>query len=263
MTTPCHQDLIAAHQKRVADLAMGDSRFVVNREWQPFIDGALPQLILVADNPGAKEHLHGEYLSGRGRAGAMARAFFDGVFGAGSFGRDVIVFNKSGFHTNRTGGLAAMLRKGGGSDAEKVMIGEDMMANGRLIVKLVAALRVPVIFIGSESDNTFSAFRMAFSGGRLGGDSIDIKLFGLDAQSPSHIIPHFSLSCAFRKHSDAAWNRRLDEFIGRWEHVDNLVTDKGNLSSKTLLGLADRTMLTDYLLQVMMGDCAAPAKGSE
>lgn len=88
MTTD-HASLLERHKARVAALASSDSRYVVNKDWDPFIGGARPKIIAIADNPGREEHAAGVYLCVDGRAGSIARDFFDGVFGSG--GRDLLV----------------------------------------------------------------------------------------------------------------------------------------------------------------------------
>lgn len=92
---------VAEHGERVRALRDSVSPlFVANGDLATYAaaDGPLPELILVGDNPGRREFEQSVYLCVQGRAGAMAHGFFDGIFGAGSFRRKVMVLNKSSFH---------------------------------------------------------------------------------------------------------------------------------------------------------------------
>lgn len=160
-------DALALFRTRVADhgervRALRDSAsplFVTNGDLAAYAakDGALPELILVGDNPGRREYEQSVYLCVQGRAGAMAHSFFDGIFGAASFRSKVMVLNKSSFHTPRTVGLSEAMR---GDPALAEAIRRDQEENARLIADSVALLGVPVVTIGMESGGTtFQSFR--------------------------------------------------------------------------------------------------------
>lgn len=256
MTTD-HASLLERHKARVAALASSDSRYVVNKDWDPFIGGARPKIIAIADNPGREERATGVYLCVDGRAGSIARDFFDGVFGSGSFSRDVLTLNKSSFHTGVTSGLTKMLRKGGCTREEAEAIRADMRANGKLVVQLSAALASPVIFIGSESDNTFEAFRGGVDCELEKAGYISAMLEGVCLNQAFYIIPHFSRCAAFCKHSDEAWNQRVDAFATRWPQVHGLKTKSDNLSWVAMRDRGGRDLLVDYLMSVMLASSSA------
>ena len=248
--------LILAHADRVRRLAADDDRFVVSSEIDPFsrAGGPVPELILVGDNPGTNEKAYGEFLSRHGVSGRSARRFFDGALGVeGSFGTLVLVLNKSNWHTPRTAGLSAVMRSSDNPDLRARLV-EDQEANGLLLARLSVALRIPVVTIGTESDEeTFRPFREAVS--RVSASLPSGAAFRKTSlPNAFRKVPHFSHSQVFRRNSDTDWNRRIDGYAARWAGcVPGLLTDKQNISSKVLLATGDRSMLEDYLLNVILG----------
>lgn len=254
-------DALALFRTRVADhgervRALRDSAsplFVTNGDLAAYAakDGALPELILVGDNPGRREYEQSVYLCVQGRAGAMAHSFFDGIFGAASFRSKVMVLNKSSFHTPRTVGLSEAMR---GDPALAEAIRRDQEENARLIVDSVALLGVPVVTIGMESGGTtFQSFRKTLETRYRALDNPPAVFQGKRLASPFRKVPHFSLSKIFCRNADPAWNAALDGFLARHAAVPGLRTENGNVSSKLLLGLGDGPLLADYLDRVILG----------
>lgn len=255
-------DAVSLFRTRVADhgervRALRDSAsplFVVNNDLIAYAaqNGALPELILVGDNPGRREFEQSVYLCVQGRAGAMAHSFFDGIFGAASFRSKVMVLNKSSFHTPRTVGLTEAMR---GDPALAEAIRRDQEENARLIADSVALLGVPVVTIGMESGGTtFQSFRKALEARYRALGNPPAVFQGKRLAGPFRKVPHFSLSKIFCRNADPAWNAALDGFLARHAAVPGLRTDNGNVSSKLLLGLGDGPLLADYLDRVILGN---------
>ncbi|AWJ87377.1 hypothetical protein TSH58p_28745 (plasmid) [Azospirillum sp. TSH58] len=255
-------DALSLFRTRVADhgarvRALRDSAsplFVVNNDLTAYAsqNGALPELILVGDNPGRREFEQSVYLCVQGRAGAMAHSFFDGIFGAASFRSKVMVLNKSSFHTPRTVGLTEAMR---GDPALAEAIRRDQEENARLIADSVALLGVPVVTIGMESGGTtFQSFRKALEARYRALGNPPAVFQGKRLAGPFRKVPHFSLSKIFCRNADPAWNAALDGFLARHAAVPGLRTDNGNVSSKLLLGLGDGPLLADYLDRVILGN---------
>lgn len=255
-------DAVSLFRTRVADhgervRALRDSAsplFVVNNDLTAYAsqNGALPELILVGDNPGRREFEQSVYLCVQGRAGAMAHSFFDGIFGAASFRSKVMVLNKSSFHTPRTVGLTEAMR---GDPALAEAIRRDQEENARLIADSVALLGVPVVTIGMESGGTtFQSFRKALEARYRALGNPPAVFQGKRLAGPFRKVPHFSLSKIFCRNADPAWNAALDGFLARHAAVPGLRTDNGNVSSKLLLGLGDGPLLADYLDRVILGN---------
>ncbi|GAA4258597.1 hypothetical protein GBZ26_20420 [Azospirillum formosense] len=246
---------VAQHGERVRALRDSASPlFVVNGDLAAYAakDGPLPELILVGDNPGRREFEQSVYLCVQGRAGAMAHSFFDGIFGAGSFRRKVMVLNKSSFHTPRTVGLNDAMR---GDPALAEVIRHDQEENARLIADSVALLGVPVVTIGMESGGTtFQSFRKTLESRYRAHGNPPADFQGKRLATPFRKVPHFSLSKIFCRNADAAWNAALDAFLARHAAVPGLRTENGNVSSKLLLGLGDGPLLADYLDRVILGN---------
>ncbi|OYD84329.1 hypothetical protein [Azospirillum brasilense] len=246
---------VAEHGERVRALRDSVSPlFVANGDLATYAaaDGPLPELILVGDNPGRREFEQSVYLCVQGRAGAMAHGFFDGIFGAGSFRRKVMVLNKSSFHTPRTVGLNDAMR---GDPALAEAIRRDQEENARLIADSVALLGVPVVTIGMESGGTtFQSFRKTLEARYRALGNPPAVFQGKRLPSPFRKVPHFSLSKIFCRNADPAWNAALDRFLTRHASVPGLRTDNGNVSSKLLLGLGDGPLLADYLDRVILGN---------
>ncbi|MDQ2103579.1 hypothetical protein [Azospirillum isscasi] len=246
---------VAEHGERVRRLRGAESPlFVENNDLAAYATpgGPLPELILVGDNPGRREFEHSVYLCVKGRAGAMAHSFFDGVFGARSFRTKVMVLNKSSFHTPRTVGLTEAMR---GGSAIGDAIRRDQEENARLIADSVALLGIPVVTIGMESGGTtFQSFRKALELRYRAFGNPPATFQGARLASPFRKVPHFSLSKIFCRNADPAWNAALDRFLARHAAVPGLRTDNGNVSSKVLLGLGDGALLADYLDTVILGN---------
>ncbi|TWA74540.1 hypothetical protein FBZ82_101556 [Azospirillum brasilense] len=246
---------VAEHGERVRALKASVSPlFVENGDLAAYAttDGPLPELILVGDNPGRREFEQSVYLCVQGRAGAMAHSFFDGIFGAGSFGGKVMVLNKSSFHTPRTVGLTEAMR---GDPALAEAIRRDQEENARLIADSVALLGVPVVTIGMESGGTtFQSFRKTLESRYRALGNPPAVFQGHRLASPFRKVPHFSLSKIFCRNADPAWNAGLDGFLARHAAVPGLRTENGNVSSKLLLGLGDHPLLADYLDRVILGN---------
>lgn len=248
---------VAEHGERVRQLRTSVSPlFVESQDLATYAaeGGPLPELVLVGDNPGRREWEHAVYLCVKGRAGAMAHAFFDGVFGAGSFRTKVMVLNKSSFHTPRTAGLTEAMRSGTGDPGIPDAIRRDQEENGRLIADSVALLGIPVVTIGMESGGTtFQSFRKALDTRYRAFGEPSAVFQGRRLANPFRKVPHFSLSKIFCRNADPAWNAALQRFLSRHVAVPGLRTENGNVSSKVLLGLGDRRLLRDYLDTVIIG----------
>ena len=246
---------VAGHGERVRRLRESVSPlFVENGDLAAYAatGGPLPELILVGDNPGRREFEQSVYLCVKGRAGAMAHSFFDGVFGAHSFRAKVMVLNKSSFHTPRTVGLTEAMR---GDSGTADAIRRDQEENARLIVDSVALLGVPVVTIGMESGGTtFQSFRKALEARYRALENPPAVFQGKRLAGPFRKVPHFSLSKIFCRNADPAWNATLERFLARHAAVPGLRTENGNVSSKVLLGLGDGPLLADYLDTVILGN---------
>ncbi len=249
---------VAAHGERVRRLkAEGASRFVENRDLAAFTaqGGALPDLVLVGDNPGRREWENSVYLCVAGRAGAMAHRFFDVIYGEGSFRSKVMVLNKSSFHTPRTADLAQFLRDTPENRGLAEAIRTDQRENARLLADIVALLGVPVVTIGMESGGTvFQTFRQTLESRYRELAKPGAVFRGRTLADPFRKVPHFSLSKIFCRNADAAWNAGLDSFLGRHEGaIPGLRTSNGNISSKILLSVGGERVLSDYLATVIIG----------
>lgn len=252
---------VTAHGRCIAERRDTISaQFVVNRDLDAYAadGGPLPELVLVADNPGRHEWENGVYLCAAGRAGARAHAFFDGIFGPCSFRRAVMVLNKSSYHTPRTAGLAQVMRDGDGG-ARLAALLRDQEENGRLVAETVALLGIPVVTIGMESDvATFKPFRQALERRYAELGRPRASFMGKELEHPFRKVPHFSLSKIFCRNSDASWNAALNGFLERHAAAHpGLRTDKCNVSSKFLLSPESRHLLPEYLHLVVLGLDAA------
>lgn len=251
--------LLRTHQDRVRTLRDTVSpKFVVNREIDEAIQtgGVLIEMLFGGDNPGAKELLLGEYLSGRGSAGRIARQLMGAALGCqDSFGTHVLALNKSSFHTPRTNGLTALLRPGGCAPHLRQAILDDQAENGRLMARLAALLKVPVVTVGTESNRgTFHAFREALDAEIKALGPIVATFRGTGLPHAFRKVPHFSMSKIFCRNSDQEWNAGLDRFVARWKPTHpGLLTDKMNVSSKYVLESTDRAMQVDFLRSVILG----------
>ncbi|QQP91256.1 hypothetical protein IGS68_08635 [Skermanella sp. TT6] len=251
------REIVAAHGERTRGLRdTVSSLFVENRDLSDYAadGGPLPDLVLVGDNPGRREWENSVYLCAAGRAGRMAHAFFDGIYGPGSFRSKVMVLNKSSYHTPRTAGLTQTLRDGVVDSAVDRAIRHDQEENARLIAGIVALLGIPVVTIGMESGGaTFRDFRRTLESRYRSLGEPPARFQGRSLPSPFRKVPHFSLSKIFCRNSDPRWNASLDRFLGAWEgRTPGLRTGNGNVSSKILLESRDRAMLSDYLSTVIM-----------
>lgn len=246
--------LLGAALARVRTLAATDPLFVPNEEAAAFAapNGPMPELIVVADNPGAKESQRKEYLSSLGSAGRLARAFFDVAFDQpGAVGSKVLVWNKSTYHTPRTGGLRALM--GSKDQALIARLREDQAENGRLLARLAAVGRVPVLAIGLERDKTtFAAFRSSIE---AEAESLGVRraVFRRIETSAFLMAPHFSTCKTFCHNADAAWNARLDAYLAEWAaNHPEIRTEKGNVSPAALMALPGPAPQEAYLRQVIM-----------
>jgi len=246
--------LLGAALARVRMLAATAPLFVPNEEAAAFAaaEGPMPELIVVGDNPGAEEYQHKEYLSGLGSAGHDARAFFDAALGQpGAVGSKVLVWNKSTYHTPRTGGLSELMVSGDHQLLARLR--KDQAENGRLLAGLAAASRVPVLAIGLERDEmTFAAFRSSLEAEakHLG---VTRAMFRGTETSAFLMAPHFSTCKFFCHNTDAAWNARLDAYLTEWaaKHP-RLRTKNGNVSPAALLALPGPAPQEAYLRQVIL-----------
>jgi len=250
------RSLLGAALARVRTQAKTDPLFVPNEEAAAFAaadDGPMPELIVVGDNPGPEERKRKEYLSRLGSAGSDARSFFDIALGqSGAVGSKVLVWNKSTYHTPRTDDLSALMVSG--DQALIVRLREDQAENGRLVARLAAASRVPVLTIGMESDEmTFAAFRSSLEAEakRLGAKRAVFR--GMET-SAFPKAPHFSTCKIFCHNTDADWNARLDAYLKEWAAKHPRIrTKKGNVSLAALRKLPGPAPQEAYLRQVILG----------
>ncbi len=249
---------LAAHGARVRRLkAKISPRFVENRDHLAYTvqDGALPDLVLVGDNPGRREWENAVYLCVVGRAGCMAHRFFDVIYGASSFRSKVMVLNKSSFHTPRTTDLTQFLRNTPENRALAEVIRADMCENAYLLADSVALLGIPVVTIGMESGGAvFQSFRHSLESRYRELAQPGACFRGRELAEPFRKVPHFSLSKIFCRNADEAWNAMLEQFLSRHERaIPGLRTANGNVSSKILLSVGTRQVLLDYLETVIIG----------
>jgi len=205
-------------------------------------DGPLPSLILVADNPGRTEWEDGEFLSPRGASGKMARAFFDRAFGqVGAFGREILVANRSSYHTPRTGGLEALLR--GCEPNLGAALRSDQRAWGEFIAQAAAAIGVPVLEIGGGTAAvSFAPYREAFQAALSAVGSLP---------DPVRRAPHFSHSQFFRAGADAARTARLAGFAAAHQEIAGLLLATGSVSWR-VLQTAPAALCAEFLLSVTL-----------
>ncbi|HEX5753522.1 MAG TPA: hypothetical protein VFZ09_45415 [Archangium sp.] len=250
------RDILRAALARVRTQAKTDPLFVPNEEATVFATaaGPMPELIMVADNPGPKERSRKEYLSGLGSAGRWARAFLDAAFDQpGAVGSKVLVWNKSTYHTPRTGGLSALMRSK--DQALVARLQGDQAENGRLLARLAALSRVPVLAIGLERDKTtFAAFRSSLEAEAKSLGEWRAVFRGMET-SAFLKAPHFSICNFFRHNADEAWNTRFDAYLVEWaaKHPE-IRTKKGNVSPKALIALPGPAPQEAYLRQVILCD---------
>jgi hypothetical protein len=125
--------------------------FIVNSDWNQFCtpdDRPPPNIVVVADNPGQFERVNGEYLCRGGRAGGVARRFFDAVSGVCAIEEGwAVVFNKSSFYTPQTAGLVSFMDSPGICPSLLPELREDQNANGRMVAGVAKALSIPVLTV--------------------------------------------------------------------------------------------------------------------
>lgn len=246
--------LLEGYLRRVTALQSRFANFVVSEDVRRFVcDGAhLPHLIIVADNPGEKEHIYREFLSARGPAGKIARTLLEAVFGA-EFLAYVLILNKSNYSTSRTVGLTKLL-KDDRTDAELIdAIRADQKENGKLVRELATLLWIPVVTFGWEADsNTFQGFRAGH------GEMNEHAMFrGLSVQQ-SQIVPHASFRRCYRRiggDSERArvWDGRVMAFLDRHKDIPNLCTEAGAIREKTLREMNNSELWLAYFTTVILG----------
>jgi hypothetical protein len=250
------RSLIAAYIKRVRTLKHCTPEFVLNEDLFEFAkkDGPLPEVIVVADNPGCKELEKRQFLSGYGKAGPIARRMWLGTFGA-KYLRHVLIFNKSNYSTVSTDALGNTMCYLANQQLLK-RIREDQTANATLIRELALLLKIPVVTAGREKSDPdiFRSFR----------DTLEVHydlshaVFFRGLMVPaSQIVPHFSRYGCFRRMTgDDSWNARIERFLGKYCSIPNIETPKGGISFSTLRARADGDLWFAYFTTVYLGATA-------
>ncbi|MDD2487633.1 MAG: hypothetical protein PHS92_04670 [Candidatus Gracilibacteria bacterium] len=205
--------------------------FVLSKELER-IDFRKVEIVLVGDNPGKDELKNNEFFSMQGSAGVMARKLFNTIYGEESFERNVLVLNKTLFHTNRT----AQLKGSNGAD----LLEESQTLMADFLIDFLKEKKVPVIVVGFAEMEGF--FKTYFSLLKEKGASMNM----LDS---IFVTPHFSLSKIFCKHKNEHWNGLIDAFLAKYPY---LATDKGNISSKAFYASQDERIFKDFLNGVLM-----------
>lgn len=246
--------LLEEYLLRVTALQSRFANFVVSEDIRRFVrDGARPPLlIIVADNPGEKEHTYREFLSGRGPAGKIARTLLEAVFGA-EFLAYVLILNKSNYSTSSTAVLSKLLRSDRADTELLRSISADQEQNGSLVRELATLLRIPVVTFGWEADsNTFQGFRAGH------GEMNEHAMFRGIAVQQSQIVPHPSYRQCYgpiRRDSERgrAWNARLMAFLERHKDVPALRTEGGYISERTLRKMNKYELWLEYFTTVILG----------
>ena len=246
--------LLEGYLLRVTALQSRFAKFVVSEDVRRFVrDGThLPLLIIVADNPGEKEHTYREFLSGRGHAGKIARTLLEAVFGA-EFLAYVLILNKSNYSTSSTAVLSKLLRSDRADTELLRSIRADQEQNGSLVRELATLLRIPVVTFGWEADsNTFQGFRAGH------GEMNEHAMFRGIAVQQSQIVPHPSYRQCYgpiRGDSERAraWNARLMAFLERHKDVPALRTEGGYISERTLRRMNNYELWLAYFTTVILG----------
>ena len=132
------------------------------------------------------------------------------------------------------------------------LIKEDQAANAELIRTLARLLKIPVVILGGKNDAIFRSFRETLEAG----GTLTHKVSFANRTVPQAVqtVPHCSrYGCFKHMTGDDSWNARIDSFLSRYRHIDNIRTANGNISEKTLRTKADRSLWRVYFTNVILG----------
>ena len=213
-------------------------RFVANNDWESFLNPPhpLPELAVVADNPGQDELEVNVYLCGSRKAkkvlgakrtaksvwtaGDWARYFFDFIFGADAVESGWVIFlNKSSFHTPSTENLTDLLDPCHSITDEclRTAIRDDQKANGCAVAEIARTLAIPILTIGVEDEGKKEGGKKTFDC-YIESLRKNLKKYVLAVNTSMtcafHLAPHFSYGNFF-KHCEniPGWDDRLDGFL--------------------------------------------------
>lgn len=196
------------------------------------IDFKKIQLILVWDNPWEKELKNNEFFSSEWTAWKMARNLFDWIYWEESFANNVLVLNKTLFHTNRTHQL---------KDSKwEELLKESQILMADFLFDFLKVKKVPVIVVWFAQMEWF--FKPFF-------DILKKKWEELKLLDSIFVSPHFSMSKIFCKHKNEHWNALIDSFLLKYPYLQ---TDKWNISSKAFYLSQDKDIFNDFLEIVVM-----------
>lgn len=205
--------------------------FVLSRELDN-IDFEKVKIILIWDNPWEKELKNNEFFSSEWTAWKMARDLFNWVYSQESFTKEVLVLNKTLFHTNRTHQL---------KDSKwVVLLKESQILMADFLFDFLKEKKVPVIVVWFAQMEWF--FKPFF-------DIFKKKWEELKLLDSIFVSPHFSMSKIFCKHKNEHWNELIDLFLLKYPYLE---TDKWNISSKAFYASWNREIFKDFLEMVVL-----------
>lgn len=184
---------------------------VYNKALDDFDHASDIRLILVGDNPGVTEQQRSvrRYLAGA--AGAAARSFFLKNSLGVDFEHQVLVFNKTPFHTHSTSDLQKILTAGSIELRRDFLLSIDQSA--RSTFALQKALGCPIWVVGYGHLRAGGVFEVYLR------DIIEEYFAHFDGgeafleRVPLYLFQHFSMNCFlkdFRNYSLEAENLGLD-----------------------------------------------------
>ena len=205
--------------------------YVISEELEN-IDFEKVKIVLVWDNPWKDEYRLGQYFSEEGSSWKMARKLFDGIFWEGSFSRDVLVLNKTLFHTNRTHDLH--------NESFAPFLDESQKHMAEFLLELLKKKDMPVIVVWF--DEMHGLFLEYFA-------ILWVWAYKLGKLNTISVTPHFSMSKIFCKHSNRHWNSLIDTFISKHPELD---TGKWNISSKAFFESEDPELYKEFVREVLV-----------
>lgn len=131
-------------------------------------------------------------------------------------------------------------------------IKEDQAANGELVRNLARLLKIPVVILGGKNDAIFRSFRETLEVGGMPTHTISFDNHMV--RQAVQTVPRCSrYGCLRHMTGDDSWNARIDSFLSRYCHIENIQTAKGNISEKILRAKADRSLWCAYFTNVILG----------
>ena len=190
------------------------------------------EAILIGDNPWEKEFKNNEFFSSEWKAWKMARDLFKVIYWDECFQKNVLILNKTLFHTNRTHQLKKW--------SEIELLKESQILLADFLIDFLNEKKVPVVIVWFAEMNWF--FKEYFS---------ILKEKWKDAQLLKYIsvTPHFSLSKIFCKNWNEHWNNLNENFLEKYPY---LKTPNWNISSKAFYVLQDKKIFEDFFQNVIL-----------